>query len=171
MWVPGSRRYADPATYLISTDGWPALREEFCQLTGTSADPEIRLAQLEADLYAGLSALEPILAGGDGIARLDDEGELIVAPLAAEALPAGTLTLREAAAERLPHVDLAALLIEVDALTGFTDHLTHAGGATSRTGDLRRNLYAALLAQATNLGHAGMADAAGISEDALAWTS
>jgi hypothetical protein len=171
VWVPGSRRYADPATYLIPTDRWAPLRAEFCQLTGTPADPDVRLAQLEADIHAGLSALEPILAGGNGIARLDDEGELVVAPLPAETPPPGTLTLRDAATERLPHVDLAALLIEVDAACGFTDHLTHAGGSSSRTGDLRRNLYAALLAQATNLGHAGMADAAGISEDALAWTS
>jgi len=54
VWVPGSRRYADPATYLIPKDTWPGLREEFCQLTGTPTDPQLRLAQLEADLHATL---------------------------------------------------------------------------------------------------------------------
>jgi|GEM_PF-3339474 len=34
-----------------------------------------------------------------------------------------------------------------------------------------RNLYASVLAYACNLGYAGMADASGISEDTLAWTS
>jgi hypothetical protein len=36
---------------------------------------------------------------------------------------------------------------------------------------LIRNLYASVLAYACNLGYAGMADASGISEDTLAWTS
>jgi hypothetical protein len=37
--------------------------------------------------------------------------------------------------------------------------------------DLTRHLYASLIAYACNLSYAGMADASGISEDALAWTS
>lgn len=91
--------------------------------------------------------------------------------LPAEDLPAEAAVLRDATVERLPHVPLASLLIELDAWTGFTDHLIHAGGATHRGPELRRNLYAALLAQACNLGIAGMADATGISEDTLAWTT
>lgn len=43
--------------------------------------------------------------------------------------------------------------------------------AQPRNPDLTRNLYASLVAYACNLGYAGMADASGISEDALAWTS
>ena len=171
VWVPGSRRYADPSTYLISKDTWPGLRSDFCQLTGMPSDPHTRLTQPDSELRADLDALEPILARGDGIARLDAEGELVVSPLPAEALPAETSSLRYSVEQRLPRVDLASLLIEVDALCGFTSHLTHAGGATSRSKDLRRNLYAALLAEATNLGYARNGRAAGISEDALAWTT
>jgi TnpA family transposase len=66
---------------------------------------------------------------------------------------------------------LPALLIEVDQLTRFSEEFTHAGGAQPRNPDLTRNLYASLIAYACNLGYAGMADASGISEDALAWTS
>jgi TnpA family transposase len=72
---------------------------------------------------------------------------------------------------RLPQIHLPALLIEVDRDTQFSEAFTHAGGAQPRNPDLIRNLYASILAYACNLGYAGMADASGISEDTLAWTS
>lgn len=59
----------------------------------------------------------------------------------------------------------------MDRATGFSEEFTHAGGAQPRNPELTRNLYAALIAYACNLGYAGMADASGISEDALAWTT
>ena len=71
----------------------------------------------------------------------------------------------------MPQVHLPALLIEVDRDTRFSEAFTHAGGAQPRNPDLVRNLYAAVLAYACNLGYAGMSDASGISEDTLAWTS
>ena len=30
VWVAGSRRYVDPASYLIPTERWPPLRAELC---------------------------------------------------------------------------------------------------------------------------------------------
>ena len=47
--------------------------------------------------------------------------------------------------ERLPHVHLTDQLIEVDGWCGWSRHLTHAGGATSRGRDLTVALYAAVL--------------------------
>jgi TnpA family transposase len=92
-------------------------------------------------------------------------------PRSPEELPEGTEELRAAAAGRLPHLQIPSLLIEVDAWSGFTDALVHAGGAAHRSPELRRNLCAAVLAQATNQSLAEMADATGISEDTLAWTT
>ena len=115
--------------------------------------------------------MEPALAATGGRVRLDDDGQLVVGPLPAEELPEGTEELRAAAAGRLPHLQIPSLLIEVDAWSGFTDALVHPGGATHRSPELRRNLYAAVLAQATNQSLAEMADATGISEDTLAWTT
>jgi len=62
------------------------------------------------------------------------------------------------------------VLIELDRRTGFLDSFTHAGGAKPRSPELKRNLIAVLIAQATNLGLARTADACGIDEDTLAWT-
>ncbi len=171
IWVPGSRRYADPASHFIPTSKWPPLRQEFCGITATHADGRQRLDDLNSQLVAAVDALDPILADDAGAARLDPDGDLVVTPLSAEQVPIEAVALCAEASARLPHVDLPALLIEVDAWTGFTNHLVHAGGVTNRALDLRRNLYATMMAAATNLGFAGMADAAGISEDTLAWTT
>jgi TnpA family transposase len=173
LWVPGSRRYTDPATLLLPPDRWAGQRDDFCTVTGSDPNPSRQLERLEAELHAAVAGLETILAdpGAEGLARLGADGELIVSPLPAEQVPAEADTLAEATSARLPRVQLPALLIEVDQLTGFSEEFTHAGGAQPRNPELRRNLYASLITYACNLGYAGMADASGISEDALAWTS
>ena len=73
-------------------------------------------------------------------------------------------------AARLPQVDLAEVLLDVDAWTHFSDELTHAHGATPRQPRLPEHRYAALLAHACNLGHTRMGQAARIDPQQLAWT-
>ena len=173
LWVPGSRRYTDPTTLLIPTETWAAQRDDFCAVTGADADPTRQLQRLEAELHAAVTDLERVLADptSEGLARVDENGDLIVSPLPAEQIPAEAEALAQAVAARLPQIHLPALLIEVDRDTRFSEAFTHAGGAQPRNPDLTRNLYASVLAYACNLGYAGMADASGISEDTLAWTS
>ena len=63
------------------------------------------------------------------------------------------------------------MLVEIDARTGFTERLTHAGGKASRPPDLRRNLLYVIIAEATNMGLSAMAESCGVSYDTLAWTA
>ena len=63
------------------------------------------------------------------------------------------------------------MLIELDRRTGFLECFTHAGGKQARSPELKRNLLAVLIANATNLGLVRMAEACGISYDVLAWTA
>ena len=140
VWVPGSRRYTDPATLLLPAAQWTGQRDDFCALTGTDFDPHSQLARLEDALHAAVAGLEHVLAdpGSEGLARLGEDGDLIVSPLPAEQLPADADILGVAAAARLPRVQLPALLIEVDRVTGFSEEFTHAGGAQPRNPDLTR---------------------------------
>lgn len=39
VFVPGSRRYSDPAAYLLTPAKWADHRAEFCQLVGKPVDP------------------------------------------------------------------------------------------------------------------------------------
>ena len=69
------------------------------------------------------------------------------------------------------HVPIASVLVEVDARTGFTDHLTHAGVKVTRPPDLKRNLLYVIIAEATNMGLGAMAESCGVPYDVLAWST
>ena len=172
VYVPGSRRYADPASFLLTPEQWQPRRLEFCRLAGKSADATAALAATEDELHAALADLDTQLAAGDpaGV-RLNADGELIIPQLAAEGTPAEADALRDELAGMLPVVPLASLLVEVDARTAFTGHLIHAGGKIARSPELKRHLLYVILAEATNMGLAEMAASAGISYDALTWTA
>lgn len=169
VWVVGSRRYANPETYLIAPEHWPELRAEVSGLIGAPLAGEARLQVHEAELAERVEQLNWALIRGNEV-RLAD-GELVVSRLSAEELPAESALLSDLVAERLPRIELADLLIEVDRWCGFTRHFTHAGGSTLRTRDLAVHLYAAILAQACNFGMATMAEAADLTYRQLAWTS
>jgi hypothetical protein len=95
VWVPGSRRYTDPAT-LLPPDQWAGKRDDFCTITGTDPDPRGQLARLEEQLRAAVAGLEQVLAhpASQGLARLGKDGGLIVSPLPADGVGATLLALQ-----------------------------------------------------------------------------
>ncbi len=176
VFVPGSRRYADPSTYLYTARQWAPRHEEYCRLVGKPADAARALEQGKEELHAALAEMESALAGslpGDrGAVRLDGDGHLVVPPLPAEDIPAEARELKDELAGMLPFAPIASLLIELDARTGFLDCFTHAGGRKlARSAETKRNILAVLIAMATNLGLARMSEACGVSYDVLAWTT
>lgn len=169
VWVVGSRRYANPETYLIPPERWPALRPEVIALVGVPLAAEDQLESCQQDLTERLRRLDHVLDQGNGIHVVN--GELVVSRLIAEAVADDTVPVRQLIADRLPRVDLADLLIEVDHWTGFSRHFTHAGGSATRTADLTVHLYAAILAQACNFGLTTMAEVADLTYRRLAWAT
>jgi hypothetical protein len=95
----------------------------------------------------------------------------VISPLSAEDVPSEAMALKAELTEMLPFAPVVSLLIELDKRTGYLDCFTHAGGKQARSSELKRNLIAVLIAQATNLGLTRMADACGISYDVLSWTA
>ena len=73
--VPGSRRYADPASFLLTPQQWEPRRLEFCHLVGKPASAAA-LAVAGDELHVALSDLESQLArgGGPGQVRLTGDG-------------------------------------------------------------------------------------------------
>jgi hypothetical protein len=173
VYVPGSRRFADPASFLLTRAQWEPQRLEYCHQVGRSANFDDALAVAEDLLHTYLADLEGQLAagGGPGEIRLGDDGELIIPRLDAEFVPAEADALRDDPAAMIPRLPIASLLAEVDAHTGFLGQCTHAGGKVLGSPELKRNLIFVLLAEAMNMGLTAMAEACGVPYDVLAWTA
>ena len=176
IFVPASRRYADPSTYLYTPGQWMPRQGEYGRLVGKPARAADAIAQGKEELHAALAELESTLAGAlpddTGTVRLDGDDKLIIPKLTAEDVPSEARELKDELAGMLPFAPIASLLIELDARTNFVDCFTHAGGRKqARSADLKRNILAVLIGMATNLGLTRMAEACGIPYDVLRWTT
>jgi TnpA family transposase len=169
VYLPTSRRYANPETYLIPKPQWPLLREEVGQQLELDPTGAERLASRARELTTLLLRLDRLLSRAEGVRM--EHGVLIVPAYAGEDPPASAAALEELISQHLPQVELTDLLIEVDRWTGFSQHLTHAGGSQPRTVALLQHLYAVLLAQGSNMGLTEMAHSADLTYDRLAWAS
>jgi TnpA family transposase len=167
VWLPSSRRYADPETYLIPTERWPTLRPEVRRQLQVPEDPTLRLQERERELEEHLARVDAML-GQDGDIQIED-GALIIPRLEAEDRPASVEQLEELVDARLPLVDLSELLVEVDRWTGFSQAFEHASGHEPSSPELRHHLYATLLAQGCNIGLTRMAQSAETTYQQLAW--
>jgi len=171
VWVQPSRRYANPESYLIPKEQWPALRAEVCQQVRAPLHGEQRLEERGKELVDLLPRVDRIVAPkgkGKGDVRMEN-GALIVPSFEADNLPDSAKRLQTLITERLPLIDLPDLLVEVDQWTGFSQHLRHLGGREPRRRDFLPVQYASLLAQGANFGLARMAQMADIPVDRLAW--
>lgn len=167
VWLESSRRYANPETYLIPKDQWPALRLEVCQQVSLPEDTTTRFTEREQERAVLFARVDPLLAQ-EGKVRMEEDN-LVISPLEAEDRPASAVELEHRIDERLPQVDLSELLIEVDSWTSFRQCFEHAAGSEPRTKHLQRHLYAALLGQDCNIGLTRMAQSAEASYHQLAW--
>ena len=85
-------------------------------MLGLPASADERLEQLARDVDDRVAALDCALATGDVAVDVQD-GELHVRRLPGAERPAATTALAAHIAGRLPQVDLADILIDVDAWT------------------------------------------------------
>jgi len=149
--------HADPGTYLFTPAQWAPRQAEFCALVGKPADGRRALEQGVEELHAAVADLETVLAKSSpddvGAVRLDTEGRLVIPPLTAEDVSSEAKALKQELAGMLPFAPIASLLIELDHRTGFLGCFTHAGGhKQAQSTELKRNILAVLIANATNLG-------------------
>lgn len=126
------------------------------------------MREREEELKGLLDRVNQLLSDKEGKVRLEN-GEIVVSPLSAEDRPESAVLLENQITKRLPRVDLADLLIEVDRWTRFSDRFEHAGGAQPRSKTLLTHLYASLLGQACNFGLEQMAQITDIPYRRLAW--
>jgi hypothetical protein len=156
VWVNYSRRYADPESYLIPKELWPAMRKDACQILGLPESPEQHLKLKQNELEALYRELDEKIGQGDGVTI--ENNRLSLTRLSAEDLPQSVKALQQIITQRLPRVDLDDLLIEVDQWAHFRDDFEHASKHQASNPQNVRLLYASILAQANNYGLTKMAE-------------
>ncbi len=169
IWLPHSRQYADPSSYLIPPAEWADVREEVAGQVQVSTDGAARLRAQQEELAALLARVEHQLASQGGVTMRD--GKISVPAIEAETLPDSVVALRDQVTKRLPRIELSDLLMEVDRWVQFSRAFEHAGGSEPRSPDFLAHLYASLFAQACNFGLSQFAQIAEVSYDRLAWCS
>ena len=103
-WLEGSRRYANPESYLIPPVRWPDLRPEVCALTQTPEDGAARLRERQAELEMLLRRLDDELPHHPSL-RIENNS-LVVGPLKAEDERPSLAALEALVDARLPLIEL-----------------------------------------------------------------
>jgi len=133
---------------------WDAQRTRVCRTLGQSTSAEDVVAGLSAALDATYRRVSARFAKNAAvrIARKDGKATLTITNLDKLEEPDSLIQLREQTAALLPRIDLAELLLEIQAKTGFADEFTHVSETEARAGDLATSVCAVLLSEACNIG-------------------
>ncbi|MCA1678308.1 MAG: Tn3 family transposase, partial [Actinobacteria bacterium] len=169
VWRPRSRRYADPATFLMPIGQWQAERDELAVTLRRPLRAEPRLAELQAEQEAAVRGLQRAVDQNAGV-RLES-GEVIADRPDRLWLPPEVAWLDDQIEQRIPLVELVDPLVEIERWIGFSEHFVHAGGARRRMPDFVSRLFAVLIAYATNLGLHGIASKSSFTYPQLAQLS
>ena len=167
MWIEGSRHYRAVEQQLIPAAVLAAMRETGPLPVPISDIATAWLADRRALLTRRLAEIETKAA----IDALEDvritEGRLRISPLRAITPEDAEGALAPLYAH-LPAIRITDLLADVDRWTGLAGCFTHL--STGRAHEDSRAILTAVLADATNLGHARMAEACGlVTQRQLGW--
>ncbi|SHL31590.1 Transposase and inactivated derivatives, TnpA family [Hymenobacter psychrotolerans DSM 18569] len=173
VFVPRSERFGDPRAELLRGEAWAEARDSVARALDRSIDPAVELARLQQQLHAAYTEVSANLARNTALQLLQIDGQpsITLTPLAAQQELASLTRLREQLAEKLPPVELAALLLEVEAFTGFASAFTHVADGQTAATDLPLSICAVLLAQACNIGlkTVARADVPALTLPRLSW--
>jgi hypothetical protein len=131
VWVAGSRRYADPETYLLDRVSWTGMRNDYCAAVRRPRSGAERITQLSRELDQELASFAGMLARGEGPVRLDGD-RLVVGRDTGDDLPASVKQFKNLVAQVFPQVELAEVVIASTRPAGFPDtSCTLAGPVTA----------------------------------------
>ena len=154
VYVSTSPRFNDPRLRLLSGAAWQTIKGEVCRSLNLSADPQVELARLAAQLDAGYRLVASRLPENAAVTVEEHDGQSVLVLQSDEALPEppSLKRLRSAVAGLMPRLDLPDLLLEVHGWTGFADAFTHLSEGKVRINHLPVSVCAVLLAEACNVG-------------------
>jgi TnpA family transposase len=165
IWVEGTRHYRRFDEYLLPRDHVPDHLVEI----GLPADVDAYFEQRGKELNDRLNRFAQALKSGKVVGVALQKGKLHITPLKA-ATPSEAIALGTRLDNLMPRVRITELFSEVNQRTGFLSAFTDV--RDNRPADNNAALYAAILANATNLGLERMADASqGVTYSQIYWAN
>ncbi len=169
VWVEGSHQYRQLEEYLLPQAAFQELRSTGPLPVSVPLNASQYLTERGTLLDAQLKLVGRLLKenGLPDVRR--DTDKVRISPLDAQ-IPEGVEELARKAYAKVRPIKITQLLVEISQVTHFDRHFTHLHrGDPARD---REALFAALLAEATNLGLTKMADATpAMTYDRLTWVS
>lgn len=156
IWVRNSRQYRNLEDYLLPRDEWAALKQSGAIPVAVNTDFATYMQERGELLDERLHTVGQRLAQGDIPDAHLENGRLHLSR-STEPVPRRMQALSDRTSDYLPFVKITDLLVEVDKTTHFSDSFVHL-----QTGEViqdKVSLYAAILADALNLGPVKMAEA------------
>jgi TnpA family transposase len=171
VYVAGSNKFRDFEDYLLPRDRWEGMLSSGDVPVAVNLDSDEYLAERDELLHEELSRVVRLLPKGELPGVRIEDGEMKVSKLKKDE-PDGLDAFRRRLYAFLPRVRLTDLLVEVDSWCDFSGHMTDL--RTGRPCRDRELLYAAVLADGTNLGPTKMAEATDdpkVTYERLAWAA
>lgn len=134
-----------PKRKLLQGEDWQANRIQVCRSLGHPVEPDEAIRKLTDQLDLTYKQVAANFDANESI-RIDNSGKhpsLTITPLD---------KLNEQVTGLLPRVDLADLILEIHAHTGFSNEFTHVSESNTRADDLTVSICAVLMAEACNIG-------------------
>lgn len=153
IWIKGSHTYRAFDEHMISQQTYAVIKAEARIPVAIPIDVEVYLAQKAEALDQKLREAAHRLESGRGDTRIGAKGLRVPAVRTVETEAAIAFAKRVAAS--MPPIRLTDLVADIDRMTGFSSQFEHL--QTGRPPADPRIFYAALIAEATNLGFSKMA--------------
>jgi Tn3 transposase DDE domain len=169
MWIEGSRNHRELDAYLLSQEDW-ARRKTNGEEGLVVADWHAYSTGRQALLSKRLIEISRKIARGS-LPEVTLTNDVLHIGQPEKTVPDEAIRLAHQAYSVIPQIKLTDLLVEVDGWTHFSDYFTRDDDHTQGVKE-KAILFAAILADATNLGLRKMAQVTpGITLSQLAWVS
>jgi len=154
IYAENSDRWGDSRAKLLRGPEWKAKRIQVCRALGHPANPQKAITKLIHQLDTTYKQVSNKFNDNDNV-NLDHSGKhpsLTITNLNRLDEPSSLTQLSEQVNGLLPSIDLAEVLLELHAKTGFADEFTHVSESKARVEDLPISISAVLMAEACNIG-------------------
>jgi len=154
VFVSPSNKWQDPRLQLLHGDAWRQMRPQICAALGRTTDGEKEVKKLAQQLDKQYRRVaKRFLENKSVTIRREGQHERIRLRRQKKVRQGARLKeVRETVYELLPRIDLPELVLEIQALTRFTDEFTHISEDRSWTSELPLSICAVLMAEACNIG-------------------